>query len=342
MKVSTPRTTRALALSFFVAASGNSLAQNRYASSVVNYAPGAGGGIFVPTNALGGPLGSGLGSGSGDVCTLGVGGSLTLGFDVTIANGPGADFTVFENVFLFAGQPFSEVAYVEVSTNGIDFARFPSSYAGPSTGLTGFSAPWGTYAGLTGYSPVLANVATNTIDPLDPVVSGGEAFDLDALVGDPLVVAGLVDPAQIHFVRIVDVPHLTGLDSAGRVIFDNSGPTGTADIEAVAVLQHTGTLNANQPVVDLFVDAQGHLNLRLEDPNGFLDLDQTELRVSYNTIQTNLSRLRGLVPMQTITQNGIVLRSLQPITGSGRFGVLTVSVKDFAGNFSADQIVLQG
>jgi len=343
MQFSIPRTVRALALFAPVILSTTAAAQVRFATSVVSYTQGTGSGIFVPTNALGGPLGAGLGSGSGDVCTLGVGGSLTLGFDVTIADGPGADLTVFENVFLFSGQPFSEVAYVEVSTNGVDFARFPSSYAGPSSGLPGFTAPWGTYSGLTGFAPVLANVATNTIDPLDPVVSGGEAFDLAALANDPLVIGGLVDLAQVHFVRIVDVPHQSGLDSFGRVIFDNSGPTGSADIEAVAVLQHTGTVSpTSQPIVDLFVDAQGYLNLRLEDPNGFLDLDQTQLRVSYNSIQTNLSRLRGLVPLQTITPNGIVLRSLNPMTGSGRFGVLSVSVKDFSGAFSADQIVLQG
>lgn len=342
MQVSMWRTSCALLSSVSLIVSGRSFAQDRFATSVVSYVQGTGSGIFVPTNALGGPRGAGLGSGSGDVCTLGVGGALTLGFDVTITDGPGSDFTVFENGFLFAGQPFSEVAYVEVSTNGVDFARFPSSYVGPPNGLSGFTAPWGTYSGMTGFTPVLANVSTNAIDPFDPVVSGGEGFDLARLTGDPLVVAGVVDVSQIHFVRIVDVPHQSGLDSAGHVVYDNSGATGTADIDAVAVTQHLGLVNALQPTVDLFVDSQGHLNLRLEDPNGFLDLDQSQLLVSFNAIPTSATRLRGLLPVLTTTPNGIVLRSLQPIVGSGRYGVLSVSVKDFAGNFSADQIVLQG
>jgi hypothetical protein len=146
-----------------------------FATQVVDYSPGSGGGIFVATNILGGPHGGGLANGSLDVTTLGVGGTVTVGFDVTIADGPGADFTVFENPFTFSGEVFSEVAWVEVSTDGIHFARFPSSYAGPSTGIPGFTAPWGTYAGLTGCVPVMCDVTSNTISPFDPVVSGGES-----------------------------------------------------------------------------------------------------------------------------------------------------------------------
>ncbi len=320
----------------------SSHAQTRFATSVVDFTQGTGGGTFVATNALGGPRGAGMSNGSLDVCTLGVGGSLTLGFDVVITNGPGADFSVFENVFTFSGAPFCEVAFVEVSSNGVDYVRFPSRYVGPATGLPGFTAPLGTYSGLVGQVPILANVGTNTIDPFDPVVAGGDGFDLAALAADPLVVVGQVDLAGVRFVRIVDVPHASGTDSFGSVIFDNSGATGTADIDAVAVINHTGNVTATQPIVDLSFDALGFLELRLEDPNGFLDLDQTQLRVSYNLIPASITRLRGLLPMQTVTPNGLVLRSAAPIQGSGRFGVLAVSVKDFTGQASADQVVLQG
>ncbi len=335
---------RALCASVFLSvfASAKAHAQVRFATSVVNFIQGSGSGVFVPTNALGGPRGAGLSNGSLDVCTLGVGGSLTLGFDVVITNGPGADFSVFENGFVFSGATFSEVAYVEVSSNGTDFARFPVRYAGPPTGVPGFTAPWGTYSGVTGHVPVLANVMTNAIDPFDPVVAGGEAFDLAELAADALVVGGQVDLANVRFARIVDVPHLTGLDAFGNVIFDNSGATGTPDIDAVAVIHHTGNVSATQPIVDLFLDAQGYLNLRLEDPDGFVDIDQAQVRVSYNLVQVSITRLRGLLPRQTVTANGLLLRSSGPIQGTGRFGVLSVSAKDFAGQASADQIVLQG
>ena len=55
-------------------------------------------------------------------------GYLTVTFPKSICNGSGADFAVFENGFTY-GSPnglFMELAYVEVSSNGSDFARFPS------------------------------------------------------------------------------------------------------------------------------------------------------------------------------------------------------------------------
>ena len=81
----------------------------------------AGGGIFDPRNALGRP------QGFTHVHSLGIAGSLTLGFDGAIADGPGADLIVTENPFFSGplGHAFSEVMFVEVSTNGRDFARVP-------------------------------------------------------------------------------------------------------------------------------------------------------------------------------------------------------------------------
>jgi hypothetical protein len=58
-------------------------------------------------------------------------GRITLSFGQPITNGPGPDFAVFENGFISAGgagvygQIFAELGYVEVSTNGSCFARFP-------------------------------------------------------------------------------------------------------------------------------------------------------------------------------------------------------------------------
>jgi hypothetical protein len=312
-----------------------------FATHVVQYSPGTGGGTFVAANCLGAPLGEGLASGSLDVTTLGVGGTLTLGFDLTIADGPGVDFTVCENPLVFAGESFSEMAWVEVSTDGVHFARLPSRYTGPSTGLPGFTAPFGTYSGLFGTMPVHANAATNTIDPLDPAWGGGDGFDLHDLAGDPLVVGGQVNLAAIHFVRLVDVPHGTGTDSAGNVIWDNSGASGSADVDAVCVIQHAGSVVAGQPGVDLFLDGQGYLNLRLSDPDG--DLDGNSIHCSFNGAPIGFRFLaRRLLPDVTPETHGYVLRSANPIAGSGIHGVVTVSVRDLAGHFSADQLSFGG
>ena len=56
-------------------------------------------------------------------------GSLTLGFATPMADGPGPDFVVFGNAFFVRGKVvrvFSKLAYVEVSSDGVNFARFPS------------------------------------------------------------------------------------------------------------------------------------------------------------------------------------------------------------------------
>ena len=72
----------------------------------------------VIENALGIAEGDGM-----TVVSLGDGGSITLTFDQPITDGPGYDFAVFENSFM---DHYMEFAFVEVSSNGTDFVRFPA------------------------------------------------------------------------------------------------------------------------------------------------------------------------------------------------------------------------
>ena len=62
------------------------------------------------------------------VVSLGDGGSITLGFDSPITNGPGPDFAVFENGFLSgnSGLAFLELGLVAVSSDGVNFFTFPA------------------------------------------------------------------------------------------------------------------------------------------------------------------------------------------------------------------------
>ena len=206
--------------------------------------------------ALGAPSGRGrVGSaseGSTSVYNLGVGGSLTLGFDdVTpggvraarrvIADAPGADFIVFENAFYAGNRPattFAELVFVEVSSNGVDFARFAydSRTAAPVQ-------PFGTIdaalvSGFAGVTPVYANPAENAIDPFDPAKAGGDAFDLAGLSGHALVTAGKLDLSAVRFVRLVDVVgNGSQLNADGTPIYDAYGAgNGGADIDALAVI----------------------------------------------------------------------------------------------------------
>jgi len=62
-------------------------------------------------------------AGQNGVVSLGDGGSAIISFDRALYNGPGWDFAVFENSF---SDYFLELAFVEVSSDGQLFFRFPS------------------------------------------------------------------------------------------------------------------------------------------------------------------------------------------------------------------------
>lgn len=149
-------------------------------------------------------------------------GFLTVTFPTGIRNGSGADFAVFENGFVFPSDPylFAELAYVEVSSNGDDFARFPSV----STN-TSFEGSFGqSFAGFD---------ATNIFNLAGKHAGGfGTPFDLDDLLDDPGVMSGEIDLDDIQYVRLVDIPGSGDfLDSEGNPILDNWPGTGTGGFD---------------------------------------------------------------------------------------------------------------
>ena len=73
------------------------------------------------------------------VVSLGDGGSATLTFAQPLADVPGPDFAVFENAFNGA---FLELAHVEVSSDGVNFFRFPSSRSPRPTPRSPATAHW--------------------------------------------------------------------------------------------------------------------------------------------------------------------------------------------------------
>ena len=184
-----------------------------FAVGVVAYAPGEGGGFgatALPDVVLGPPRGAGLRRGGTDVLSLGRGGSLTLELGIAAVDGPGADLLVFENPFQIGGSAtnvYAEPALVEVSADGATWTAFPCDP---------LVAP---YAGCAGLAPVLANVDTNALDPLDPAAAGGDAFDL-ATIG----------VARARFVRLTD-------GGQGRI--DGAGTDGF-DLDAIAVVHAEG------------------------------------------------------------------------------------------------------
>ncbi|MBC2601833.1 hypothetical protein [Puniceicoccus vermicola] len=161
-------------------------------------------------------------------------GSLTLRFAEPIRNLAGADFAVFENGFLDAATASddfpkisAELAYVEVSTNGVEFVRFP--------------AISGTEDSVGGYGSVDPTKLYNLVGKHANAYqrSWGTPFDLSDLEGTDPVVNGLVDLDDIRYIRIVDIPGSGDfLDSLGNPIYD-AWPTygsGGADIDALGLI----------------------------------------------------------------------------------------------------------
>jgi hypothetical protein len=186
----------------------------------------------APADALGPP--------DGGLVSLGERGQITVAFDLPITDGPGPDLRVFENPFSFTDADtgetfvFAELAFVEVSTDGEIFARFPT------------------------FSPLEEPIGSFGIIPLDRVEeyrglagfdAAGDPFDLADLASAPVVQRGQVDLGEIRFVRIRDViGDGSEFDGLGDPIFDpwpsdvESSGFDLDAVSAVNVVPEAGTL----------------------------------------------------------------------------------------------------
>jgi len=149
-------------------------------------------------------------------------GYLTVTFPNGIRNGTGHDFAIFENGFVFPSDPFllAELAYVEVSTDGTSFVRFPSI----STNTTWAGTFGQSFGGFD--STKIHNLAGKH------AAGFGTPFDLDDLLNDPLVLGGAVDLTNIQFLRLVDIPGNGAFqDSQGNPILDAWLTSGTGGFD---------------------------------------------------------------------------------------------------------------
>ncbi len=302
-----------------------------FANSVSSYVQGSGANpSFVnPTRLLCAPLGF------SDVLMLGVGGSVTVGFPEAIIDGPGTDFVTYENGFVFGNQVFGELGFVEVSTDGVNFARFPNRYFGPATQMGPFDGlPPGCVENLAGLGSLF--FPADSRDYADPFHGGGDPFDLADLATHPLVASNLVNLQQIQFVRIVDVlGDGTVLDSTGAPIFDPVSATSSSDWDAIAVAHVASNQAFGRPAVTVAFDAATRtLRLRFDDASGVLDLDFATVAFAINEVPYDLGLLLPLFPAQVATATSLELVSL-PVP-AGVFGKVVLSVRDLSGLRGAD------
>jgi hypothetical protein len=168
----------------------------------------------TPEYALGPAAGT-----SFDIVSLGRGGSITMIFDPPIENGEGWDFAVFENAF----NDFNlELAYVEVSSNGIDFIRFENVSL--------------TQDPVSAYGSIDMTLITGLAGKYRQ--GFGTPFDLSDISEKPEVESGDVDLSGITHVRIIDIiGDGSYFDSASNVIYDPFPTTNSAgfDLDAIGV-----------------------------------------------------------------------------------------------------------
>src|SRR5690554_3597778 len=166
-------------------------------------------------------IGPSVGSTTQHVVSLGDSGVAILTFAKPIMNGPGYDFAVFENGL---SDDFLELAHVEVSSDGINFVRFPSH------SLTQTETPVGGFGALD---------ATHLYNLAGKYKGGfGTPFDLEELKD-----SANLNVNKITHVKVVDVIGSIGsegsLDSYGNKIHDQF-PTpfasGGFDLDAVGVI----------------------------------------------------------------------------------------------------------
>lgn len=166
-----------------------------------------------------------LGKADNNTLSLGDGGSAMLSFSHPIVNASGFDFAVFENSF---DDMFLELAYVEVSSDGTHFVRFPSvSLTQTNTQIPGFG---------TLEASKIYNLAGKY------KVFYGTPFDLSDLQDS----AG-ININHITHIRIVDVigsisENYKSFDSQGHIIndpFPTPFWTSGFDLDAVGVIHNS-------------------------------------------------------------------------------------------------------
>ena len=283
----------------------------------------------------------GLGAAEGtsfNIVCLGRGGEITLEFQQPIIDGTGADFAVFENSF---SNQFLELAWVEVSSDGIHFLRFPNFSQTPSPvggfgtidakkihGFAGkYRAGYGTPFDL---AEIRAAHAASLLD--SSLFPSSYSADLLANFDE-------VDFDNIRYIRLIDVvgdgsqySALRFTENQGSIIYDPYPTTGSAgfDLDAVAVIHQLDTSGASQTIdfspignqrfadvaVGLEATASSGLAVTFEVVSGPALLDGAELNftglglVSVQAIQSGDESYSAALP---IVQNFYVADELQHI-----------------------------
>jgi len=260
--------------------------------------------------ASAGDSSSALGIADGAIVSLGDSGVATLTFASPVYNGPGADFAVFENGFIDvadATQAFLELAFVEVSSDGSNYFRFPS-------------------ASLTQAQLQLGNGDYTTASNINNLAGKyvgtyGTPFDLSDMAG----ISGL-DINHITHVRIVDavgdITQHACRDADGRVIndpFPTPFPSSGFDLDAVGVLHNATTVvNAGPGSLPVSVypnPATDYIIITADNSLGALQATVTTIAGTVLLSNMMIAQSKGSVSLQQFPA-GMYYLTLQDTNGN--------------------------
>ncbi|MCS7076041.1 MAG: T9SS type A sorting domain-containing protein [Bacteroidia bacterium] len=217
-----------------------------------------------------------LGKADNKVVSLGDRGSAVLSFALPIKDEPGFDFAVFENAF---NDTFLELAVVEVSSDGVNYFRFPA------------------YSNTQTYTQI--GPFDNTGDPTKIHnlagkyrVLYGTPFDLADITDNPLL-----DKNNIKYIKIIDVvgsinPAYATYDVQNNPINDpypTAFATGGFDLDAVGVIH----INTQSFILNTWATTQikvypnpfvNEISVFISQSNQYLSLEDMQGKVQYEVV----------------------------------------------------------
>lgn len=222
-------------------------------------------------NALGKPEGN-----SFDIVSLGDSGVVIFTFPYAISNGTGYDFAVFENGFT---DNYLELAFVEVSSDGINYVRFPAVSEIPADEQMGNYQ----FSDCRYVNNLAGKYRQGFGTPFDLEELTGSGVDLNAVTHIKIIdVIGSIDPQYGSFDsqgNIINDPWPSAFDSGG---FDLDGvgvihseELGTAEKEFPYMLSDKGTsliLTSPEDLEVLLLSPDGRILEELRLKNGSLEL----------------------------------------------------------------------
>lgn len=241
------------------------------------------------------------GKADNQVVSLGDKGYVICEFDPPITNGVGWDFAVFENSF---NDYFLELAFVEVSSDGIHFFSFPA------------------------YSLTPISQQVSTFGLLDPTkihnlagkyrVLYGTPFDLDSLPDHPLI-----DKNQITKVRVVDVcgsinPLYASFDSQNRIIndpfptpFESSG----FDLDAIGAINIYTDIQQYELDIAIYPNpASEFIQIKAKTQIEFLQIINTLGQITHSQKNNSIIQIKhlssGIYIVNIVLKNGRNYRTI--------------------------------